>query len=150
MKKPFFYLFIACCLCLFSCNLQEITFSGVENAKLNSLTQKGVEAEITVRIKNPNWLSVTVYKSDLDLSINGINMGKAAIAENVRIKGNTEAPYTFKIKSDFTKLGLTEMTKLLSIALSRQVKINIKGDIHGGSFIYRKHFPVDITQNVSL
>lgn len=150
MRKTFFYLLLVCCFSFASCRIQPISFSGVENTKLGALSQKGVEADITVRIKNPNSLSVTIYKSEFDLFLNGLSVGKAAIAKKVKIKGNTEASYTFKIKSDFSKLTLNELPQLLSIALTKNAKIGLKGEIKGGKFFIKKKFPVEVNQSVPL
>jgi LEA14-like dessication related protein len=133
-----------------ACSFQPITFNNVENAKLGAVSQTGVEADITVRIKNPNHVSVTVYKSEMELSLNGVNVGKAYISQNVRIKGNSEEPYTFKIKADFSKLSLAELPKLISIALSKNAKIGLKGNLKGGKLFMKKSFPVCVTQSVSL
>jgi len=103
MKK--IALFILSITLLTACSdFQDVTFSGVENFKIISLTQSGVEAEITAKIKNPNKTAFTIYKSEFDATLGGINAGKAHITKNVRIKPNSEEVYTFIIKSDFSKL----------------------------------------------
>lgn len=151
MKKYIFYLFVFYCATLVSCvEFKEVTFSGVENVKLTSLTQKGIEALITVRIKNPNKMSFTVYKSEMDVAISGINLGKAYISENVKIKRNSEALYSFKINSDFSQLNFLNIPKLLSIASGKMLQVNIKGNLKGGILLAKHSYPVDITQNVPL
>lgn len=151
MKKYIFYLFVFFSVAFVSCaELKEVTFSGVENVKLTSLTQKGIEALITVRIKNPNKISFNVYKSEMDITVGGINLGKAYIAENVKIKRNSEALYSFKINSDFSQLNFLSIPKLLSIASSKMLQVNIKGNLNGGKLLVKRSYPVDITQNVSL
>src|ERR1035437_2399397 len=117
MKKYIFILFAFCLVLISSCNdFQDITFSGIENIQITSLTQQGVEAEITAKIKNPNSVAFTIYKSDVDVMLSGMNAGKAHLANNVRIKAHSEESYTFKIKSDFSNLNATDLPKLLSIA----------------------------------
>lgn len=151
MKKYIFYLFVFYCAALVSCTeFKEVTFSGVENVKLTSLTQKGIEAIITVRIKNPNKMSFTVYKSEMDIAISGMSLGKAYISENVKIKRNSEALYSFKINSDFSQLSFLNIPKLLSIASSKMLQVNIKGNLNGGKLLVKHSYPVDITQNVPL
>jgi LEA14-like dessication related protein len=136
---------------LFSCaDFKEVTFSGIENVNLTSISQKGVEALITVRIKNPNNVSFTVYKSEMDVTLNGINAGKAHIADNVRIKAKSEESYTFKIKSDFSNLSFTELPKIISMAMSKNVKIGLKGNLKGGKLLVKRSYPIDITQNVPI
>ncbi len=150
MKNYFFYLLVLCCLSFSACSFQAITFNEMENAKLGSVSQTGAEVDISVRIKNPNHVSVTVYKSEMELSLNGVNVGKAYISKNVRIKSNSEESYTFKIKADFSKLSLAELPKLISIALSKKAKIGLKGNLKAGKLFMKKSFPVDVTQSVSF
>ena len=144
----FSFLFI---LLFASCgDFQEVTFSGIENVKLVKLSDKGVEAEITARIKNPNSTSFTIYKSDMDVTLSGINAGKAHVANKVRIRAKSEDSYTFKIKSDFSGLSLTDIPKVIGMAMSKNVKVGIKGNLRAGKLFIKKTFPVDLTQSVPL
>lgn len=145
------FLILLCFITLPSCgDFKEVTLNGIENIKLINLSQKNVEALITVRINNPNNVSFTIYKSEMDVTLSGINAGKAHITDNVRIKAKSEESYTFKIKSDFSTLNLTDMPTLISMALSKNVKIGLKGNLNGGNFFVKHTYPVDLTQNVPL
>lgn len=149
MKKYIFLFFVP--LFLFSCaGYQDVTFMGIENVKVTSMSQQGIEAEITARIKNPNNKSFTIYKSDLDATLNGMNAGKARLSKNVRIKAKSEQTYIFKIKSDFSSLSLSELPKLLAIAKSKNAKVGLKGNLKAGKIFIKKSFPVDMTKSVPL
>ena len=149
LSKGFIILF--CCITLFSCgDFKEVSFSGVEKITLTSLSQKGVEALITVRIKNPNNVSFIIYKSEMDVTISGINAGKAHLTNNVRIKAKSEESYTFKINSDFSNLSLADMPKIIAMGLSKSVNIGIKGNLKSGKLFIKRNYPIDITQNVPL
>lgn len=151
MKNYIFFLSTLFILLFSSCgDFQDVTFSGIENVQITSLTQQGVEAEITAKIKNPNNVAFTIYKSDVDVVISGINAGKAHLANNVRIKAHSEESYTFKVKSDFSNLSATDLTKLFSIAMSKNVKVGLKGNLRVGKLFVKKSFPVDISQRVPL
>ena len=143
--------FLFFCFAFSSCgDFKDVTLNGIENIKLTNLSQKNVEALIAVRIKNPNNFSFTIFKSDIDVTLSGINAGIAHITDNVRIKANSEEEYTFKIKSDFSNLNLTDMTKIISMALSKNVTIGLKGNLIGGKLFVKHSYPVDLTQNVPL
>lgn len=150
MKKYIIQLFLITSISFVGCDYKEVTFSGVENVKVTSLSQSGLEALITVKIKNPNKMSFTVYKSEMDITVSGINLGKAYIAENVRIKRDSEELYTFKINSNFSRLSIMQLPKLLSLATSKTLQVNIKGVLKGGKMFVKRSFPIDITQNVPL
>ena len=144
-------LFAFCVVGFTSCtDFKEVTFSGVENISVTSLSQKGVEAEVTVRINNPNNASFTIYKSDMDVTLSGINAGKAHLANNVRIKAKSEEKYTFKIKSDFTTISLADIPAIIGMGMSKNAKIGLKGNLNVGKLFVKRSFPVELTQNVPL
>lgn len=151
MKKSIISLFILAGVFFVSCNpLQEISFSGVEGVKLNNLSQKGIDALVTVRIKNPNSMSFKVYPSEMEIAVNGMKLGKTSITDNVTIKRNSEAPYTFKIHSDFAGFSFADLPKLLSIATNKNLQVNLKGNLKGGKLLMKRSYPIDITQSVPL
>ena len=86
----------------------------------------------------------------MDVTLSGISAGKAQITDNVRIKSKSEEAYTFKIKSDFSNLNLTDLPSLISMALSKNVKIGLKGNLKGGNFLVKRSYPIDLTQSVPL
>ena len=151
MKNYILILFAFFSIAFTSCkDFEDVNFSGIENVNVTSLTQKGVEAEVTARIKNPNNKSFIIYKSDMDVTIGGIDAGKAHLAENVRIKASSDNTYTFKIKSDFSNLGIADMPKIMAMAMSKHVKVGLKGNLKVGKFFIKRAIPVDITKDVPL
>lgn len=151
MKQHYLLLAALFILVFSSCGkFQEVTFSGLEGMKLIKLSEKGVEAEITARIKNPNKTAFTIYKSDMDVTVNGMNVGKAHLDNNVKIKKNSEESYIFNIKTDFSNLSITDIPKVIGMAMSRSVTIGIKGKLKAGKLFMKREFPVDMTQNVPL
>ena len=149
--KKYICLLLIPFLLLTSCGeYQDVTFMGIESVNVTSMSQKGIEADIVARIKNPNNTSFTIYKSDLDATLNDMNAGKASLSKNVRIKANSEQTYTFKVKSDFSSLSLAELPKLLAMAKSKNAKVGLKGNLKAGKLFIKKSFPVDISKNVPL
>jgi LEA14-like dessication related protein len=149
-KYIFLLLTISSVLFTSCSDFEEVQFSGIENVQVTKLSQQGAEAEITAKIKNPNSTSFTVYKSDLNVTLNGLDAGIAHLTDNVKIKSNSEESYTFKIKSDFSSLSLTDLPQLISIATSKNVKVGLKGNLLVGKFFYKRSVPVEVTQNVPL
>ena len=151
MKKIFFILISITSFLFSSCGeYQEVTFSSLESMKMLKLSPNGVEAEIKAKIKNPNNTSFTIYKSEMDVTINGMITGKAHLEKNVRIKKNSEDTYLFMIKSDFSSLSITDIPKIIAMAMSKNVKIGLKGNLKAGKLFLKKNFPVDITKSVPL
>lgn len=135
----------------FSCaEIQPVTIGGVENPKLNKLSREGIDAEFGMKIKNPNKKSVTVYPSTFDGTVNGINVGKIKLAKRVKIRANSDNTETFQIKSDFSKLGLEDITQVISMVSSRSATVHLKGEVRAGKWYYKKRFPVELTKTILL
>jgi len=151
MKKYISFFVTICLIALTSCgDFQDVTFSGIENVKVNKVSQQGLDVDITAKIKNPNKVAFTIYKSDLDATIAGMNVGKARITNNVKIKANSEEAYTFNVQSDFSKLSIGELPNLLSIATGRSIKVGLKGNLKVGKLLVKKKYPVDMVKTVPL
>lgn len=135
-----------------SCNedFQELTFSGIESVRVIKMSREGVEAEISAKIKNPNSSSFKIYKSELDVTLNGINCGKANITNNVKIKGNSEKTYVFKIRSNLSALNMADLPKVLSMAMSKNAKVGLKGNLRAGKFLIKKDYPIEYSKTVNL
>ncbi len=151
MKKTISILFTFCIILFTSCKeYQEVSFSEINNVNVTTLSQKGVEATITAHIKNPNKVAFTIYRSEMDVTVGGIDAGKAQMTENVRIKAQSEEIYTFKIKSDFSNLSFADMPKIMAMAMSKHVKVGLKGNLKVGKLFVKKSFPFDIIKNVPI
>jgi LEA14-like dessication related protein len=151
MKKFILLLFAFAVLFLTSCgDFKEVTFMGIENVKINKVSQQGIDIDVTAKIKNPNNIAFIIYRSDLDASFSGMNVGKASITKNVKIKANSEQGYTFNIKSDFSKLSAGELPNLFSIAMSKSIKVGLKGNLKVGKLLVKKSYPVDMVKSVPL
>lgn len=151
MKRFLLLFFSLTVITLSSCgDFQDVTFLGIEHVKVNKLSQQGIDIDITAKIKNPNTVAFTIYRSDLDATFSGMNVGKAHINNNVKIKANSEANYTFNVTSDFSKISIGELPNLLSIATSKSIKVGLNGNLRVGKLFMKKNYPVDMTKSVPL
>jgi LEA14-like dessication related protein len=136
---------------LSSCgDFQDLSFSGIEGVKVTKMSREGIEAEITARIKNPNNASFKIYKSEFDVTLNGMACGKAHIAKNVKIHANSEETYTFRIKSNLSGLSAADLPKIISIAMSKSAKVGLKGNLRAGKYLVKNNYPVEISRSIPL
>jgi LEA14-like dessication related protein len=147
--KPFLLLLTV--VIFSSCgDFKDVTFSGIKNVKVKKMSRDGIEAEITARINNPNNVSFRVYRSDMDITLNGINCGKAHLDNTIRIKPKSEENYTFNVSSNLSSLSLSDLPKILSMAMSKNIKVGMKGDLKVGKLWMKRKYPVDISHSVPL
>lgn len=151
MKKHMILLLLVFGFLFSSCgDFQDVTFSGVENVKVVKVSQQGIEVEITAKINNPNKISFHIYPSDMDATLNGINAGKARLTNNIKIKPNSERAYTFKVASDFSQLNIMELPRLLSVAMSKNAKVGLKGNLKVGKLFMKRSYPVDMSRSIPM
>jgi len=154
MKKliyPISLIFLISLVVLTSCKeLQPVTIGGVSNVKLISLSKEGIEFDFDMKINNPNSVRVSVFPSSFDANINDINAGRVKLVKKTKIKAKGEHTSTFHIKSDFSKLGFGDITKVLPMVSSKSASLSLKGDMRVGKWFYKKKFPVELRKTVSL
>ncbi|MEO6884361.1 MAG: LEA type 2 family protein [Bacteroidia bacterium] len=150
-KKYFFSAIFLLSLFLFSsCNdFQPVIITGIDSVTILQANKDGISAEIGVRIKNPNTTSFTVYSSDLNVQLNDMQLGTAHLSEKVTIPANAEDTRVFKVKTDFSKISLTDLLSLLPMLGGGNNTVVLKGEIKAGKFFYRKTFPVDVSKPIN-
>ncbi len=142
---PIFCLFI-----LFGCrSLKDLEFKGVNGFKVNTINTQTIDADILLKIKNPNRFGFYIYESEFDVTYSGIYLGKAKLQKRVRIKANAEETYSFNLKKNFKDLNLLDVMKLINGSTGVGV-VEVKGDLKAGKLLMKKKFPIDINEKVGL
>ena len=152
MKKLFLFSFLVVFVTsFFSCKeIQPVTISGVSNIKLISLTKDGVDFDFDMTINNPNPVGVTVFPTTLHARLGDIEAGDVKLTQPTKIKSKGEHTSTFHIKSDFSKLGLNDIMKVLPMVSSKSASLSMKGDMKIGKWFYKKKFPIDLKKTIPL
>ncbi len=146
-------LFLILSLVITSCGpWKEISVSTIEGVRLGKMDKDGIEAEIDVKINNPNNTGFTIYNSELEVKMNDVSLGRPHLKKKVKIKANSNETYTFAVSGKVEKIfsGGGGLFGLLAIAMNKSVNIKIKGDIKAGKFYYKRKFPIDDNQKVQL
>ena len=103
----------------------------------------------SIKIKNPNWMGGYIYSGEFDVKYEGIDIGSTKLIKKVFIEANSEKSYEFNFKSDFKKLDLMDIMKLIS-SISAKGNIELKGDLYVGRFYIKKKIPILLKENVGL
>lgn len=131
-------------------NQQNITISKIAGAKVISVSQKGIELELSVKIKNPNSFGFTIYPSDFSIKINNSDVGKAQLKDKVRVKSHSEEEHKLIVKSEFSDLFSGGLSSLMVLIQKKSLDVSLKGELKAGTLFYKKTFPVDLKENISL
>ena len=118
---------------LFSCSVQNIDIGNPTGVEPEELSMKAVRLKIFIPIDNPNTFSFNIKKVDLDLFVNGRNVGKVNKMEKIKIpaKSKDTYPVTFEIKP---KDALTNVLFLIGEIQKRNPELEVKGIVTVSKF----------------
>lgn len=129
---------------------EEVKVLGVEDVAVKKFSAKGVELEISVKIKNPNNYKISIVSSDLDLYVNRNKAGKATIMDKIVIPKHSEEIHRFIVQANYKEVMAGLKGGIFSILTGGSVPLRIKGKITAKAKMLRKSFDVDITKKVSF
>lgn len=132
---------------LFSCSVQNIDIGNPTGVEPEELSMKAVRLKIFIPIDNPNTFSFNIKKVDLDLFVNGRNVGKVNKMEKIKIpaKSKDTYPVTFEIKP---KDALTNVLFLIGEIQKRNPELEVKGIVTVSKFGLPKRIKVNHKQNI--
>ena len=134
---------------LISCReAKEIKVKSVEGFYVNKLTVENIDADLKLKIDNPNTIGFSIYPSEFDVVFSGIRLGKAKLNKRVHLNANSEKVYTFKINSKLSELNPMDILRLIN--LDNLGKIEVNGDLKVGKFYFKKTYPVNYTDKVKI
>jgi LEA14-like dessication related protein len=149
MKISSIQILILLSLLISSCrDLKETTVTGIDRFFINKINTEGIDADLSLKIKNTNSFGFSIYPSEFDIIYNGMHLGKAKLNKRVHIDGNTERVYSFNLKSNLSDLNIFDVLQLLNA--ENRGKIEIKGDLKAGKFFVKKKFDVNFSDKVEL
>jgi LEA14-like dessication related protein len=147
MKFKILIIFVSALL--FSCrDLKEITVTDVDSFNINKITTENIEAEIKLKINNPNTMGFSIYPSEFEVIFSGIRLGKAKLNKRVHLDAKSERIYTLKLNSKITDLNPLDALRLFNI--DNLGNIEVKGDLRACKFYLKKKFPINYTDKVKI
>ena len=123
---------------------------GIRSMKLTHVDTKGITATVGVEMKNPNGYKIRVKDPDVDLSINGIGVGKALLDSAVVLKRRSTEVYRIPIHVNFQIDQAGIIPGLATGFLTGSVKLGVKGTVVGKAGLVRKRFPFSDEQVIDF
>ena len=148
--KKIISIFILSILIFTSCKFEEITVGDVQNIAISEMTDEYVAVDLFLPINNPNNFSFKITKIHLNISLNGVNLGKAYKLDKVKVeaKSNETHKFTIKVKLDDIKNG---SFAFLGAMLSNKAKLKLEGYIKANAFLVgTKKIDVNMNKSVKL
>ena len=129
-----------------SCELYEdIDLVNMGQVKLDQLDGNNVTVNMDVELDNPNFYSIKVKPSFLDVYIEDELVGKAHLLEKLKIKRKSVGVYNVKVELLGEK-GI--VAKALKYSLRKELKIRLVGKVKASVFLISKKLEVDETKTI--
>jgi len=96
-------------------------------------------------LENPNFFSIKIKPSTLDLFVEDEYVGKAVLLEKVKIIKKKTGTYIARVEL-LGEDGV--LRKLLKYALKPELKIRVKGKVKGSVYGITKRIDVDETKTI--
>jgi len=149
MKKTLI-IFIVSIFIFTSCKFKEVTVGDVQNIAISEMTDEYVAVDLFIPIKNPNNFAFKISKINLDISLNGADLGKAYKMTKVKVPANSNDTHKFTIKVKLKSVTNGSMA-FLGAMLSNKAKLKLKGYIKAKAFVVgSKKIDVDMNKSVKL
>lgn len=138
-------------LALLSCSAyKEVEMLGVQNYNIDNITKENVDLAITVKVNNPNDYNIKIKKTALDLFIETNKVGKAQMKEDVVLKKNTNAEYTFVVTADYKELSNGVLKAAPTAIFKNNIRIGAKGRVKAKAFGVGKKFDLDLVDTINI
>lgn len=134
---------------LTSCGCFEFTapeLRGGENFSVNKIDGNKVQLNAQANMYNDNCFSVKIKPSELDLFVEGENIGTVKLNKKVKLKRRKETA----IDADLTAtLSEGALMKIMAYAMQPEIEVRLKGRAKGGVFVFSKKMEIDETKKIS-
>jgi LEA14-like dessication related protein len=98
-----------------------------------------------VKIENPNFVSIKVKPSVVDVFVNDELIGKAYLEENLKLIRKKEDTYFAKVRIDLEDGALFKFVKY---AMKLKVQLRVKGVVKGSVFGIPKKVDIDQVKEI--
>jgi LEA14-like dessication related protein len=132
-------------LVLTSCKVNAPEFRGSEGMKLDKIDGKIITFNVTAKVYNPNWFSVKVKRSGVDVFIEDQYMGKLKLEKKVKMKAKRESTLEVPLRAE---LEDGAMISMLRYSAKETVNLRISGKVKGGIWFFSKKIKVDQTTQI--
>lgn len=144
----FFIALFAITLTTSSC-LKPLIPGKIDGIKLHTASLKGIKFELRLPIENPNIFKFSLRHIDLDVSLNGIPLGKIGTTQKVKIKRRSNDVHSFVIEIQVRDL-LGSAMKVVQELSKRSTKLKVSGEIKVGAFLFTKTIKINQDSRVHV
>ena len=130
-------------LILGSCSMMKgVQVGDVQEIKIKQIRNGRLDLELYIPIENSGNLNFKLTRMDLDLKLNGIDLGKISNNEKVVIYKNTDEIYKFPVEVEMKGLIKTTMA-IISLAEKNKAEYVLTGNLRVKYLCISKDIDID-------
>lgn len=136
-------------LTLASCEIyKDVKVKRVEDFDLSELTNSHVSASLRIGIENPNPYKITLFKSDLELRLDGNRAGTLRLDEPVVLEPKSDRVYEVKVITNLSDVeGL--LGNALSLMFKEEIELEAMGYVEAKGLGVKKMVPFNFKKSLS-
>ncbi len=125
----------------FSC-YKPLELGEVKSVNLNFDDDDG-QLEVFLEITNPNFYSITIVESNLDVYLNGTHLGKIKDSQNVKIPANSSTIVQLNMHINLQDVLSNVFNLITLFSEDSDTDVKIEGTITGKTFFGKKEIPIN-------
>lgn len=125
----------------------DVVFHGVECCQVGEAQQGKMKIGFGLDVENPNKFNIKVTEYDVDVSLNGIMVGKAKSSKNIVLLKGERKSYPLTVEADIAKVLAGSLMNLGSLfgsgGKAKEMEATISGTIRASAYGVGKTIPVE-------
>jgi LEA14-like dessication related protein len=119
---------------------------GGEDFSLNKVDGNSIDMNVKANIYNDNCFNLKIKPSDLELYVEGEQVGTVRLNKKVKLKKRRETAIDANLTATLMD-GV--LMKMMAYATRPEIEVRLKGKAKGGVFIFNKKIDIDETKKIA-
>jgi LEA14-like dessication related protein len=120
----------------------------VENVIFSEFDNEGAEAEVWLKIKNPNAYKVVLTDSNVDLFFEGTHLGKVQLVENMVVPKKSLSTQIMKVEVEYNNME-SLMGNIFTLLFKENFLLEAKGQVTGKALFVSKKVAIDFKDTLT-
>jgi len=121
---------------------------GIEGYKVNNMNPSDMELQVNLLVNNPNDFKIILADYNLDISLNGLPIGKANGKDNITFDAKAEKAYPFILHTNLKAVLAQILPGLSLFSGGKQMELKVDGYIRAKAFGFGKKVPIHVNRNI--
>jgi LEA14-like dessication related protein len=136
------------CLCISSCSVyREVEVHEVVRVELSEFNSEGIDLNVYVDMENPNWYSIRLTDSNIQVWLEGREIGDVALTGPVVLPKKSRVTQPFSIHSTPGSMERL-LGDLFSLLFKQSFEIEGRGYVKGKALFIARKVPVSFTHRI--